>query len=56
MTPKVQIVAPVPVSFDPGADLSVWNNWSGREDSNLRPLPPERITPRRIWRFSVVPE
>jgi hypothetical protein len=28
--------------------------WSGREDSNLRPLPPERIAPNRIGRFSVV--
>lgn len=54
MTPKVQIVAPVPVSFDPGADLSVWNNWSGRLDSNQRPLPPERTAPTRTPRFSVV--
>jgi hypothetical protein len=51
---KVQIVAPTPVSFDPGTDLSAWNIWSGREDSNLRPLPPEGAAPSlRPW-FSVV--
>ena len=26
------------------------NKWSGREDSNLRPLPPERNAPRRTQR------
>ncbi len=25
--------------------------WSGREDSNLRPLPPERIAPERTQAF-----
>jgi len=28
--------------------------WSGREDSNLRPLPPEGGSPRRIWLKSYV--
>jgi hypothetical protein len=27
--------------------------WSGREDSNLRPLPPERNAPRRIRCFAM---
>jgi len=27
--------------------LTEGNQWSGREDSNLRPLPPERISPSR---------
>jgi hypothetical protein len=30
------------------------NLWSGREDSNLRPLPPEGVAPRRIRCFSTV--
>lgn len=30
------------------------NVWSGREDSNLRPLPPEDATPDCTRRFSVV--
>jgi hypothetical protein len=30
------------------------NRWSGREDSNLRPLPPERVAPRRTRCFSKV--
>ena len=34
-----------------GAKLLI--NWSGREDSNLRPLPPENDTPSRIGRLSV---
>lgn len=29
-------------------------NWSGKEDSNLRPLPPEDASPLGIRRFSVV--
>ena len=29
-------------------------NWSGREDSNLRPLPPEGVSPSVTQRFSVV--
>ena len=29
-------------------------NWSGKEDSNLRPLPPENVAPERTRRFSVV--
>ena len=28
--------------------------WSGREDSNLRPLPPEDVSPSRIPQLSVV--
>jgi len=28
--------------------------WSGREDSNLRPLPPEDAAPQRKWRKTVV--
>jgi hypothetical protein len=27
------------------------NQWSGREDSNLRPLPPEDVSPRRTRRI-----
>lgn len=30
------------------------NCWSGRQDLNLRPLPPERTAPRHKWRFSAV--
>jgi hypothetical protein len=37
MNPEVQIAAPAPVFFAP----NLLNYWSGREDSNLRPLPPE---------------
>jgi hypothetical protein len=43
---KVQTVASAPVYFaccDGGFPLE---NWSGREDSNLRPLPPEGVAPR----------
>jgi hypothetical protein len=29
------------------------NNWSGKEDSNLRPLPPENASPAVMRRFSV---
>jgi hypothetical protein len=32
--------------------LSPCSTWSGREDSNLRPLPPEDTARRRIARFS----
>jgi hypothetical protein len=47
---KVQNVAPRPVHI--GAKCL--KSWSGREDSNLRPLPPEGVSPVRIRRFSVV--
>lgn len=29
----------------PNDKLSACNDWSGREDSNLRPLPPEGVAP-----------
>lgn len=28
-------------------------NWSGKRDSNPRPLPPEDVAPAATWRFSV---
>jgi hypothetical protein len=34
--------------------ISGGSDWSGREDSNLRPLPPEGVAPRRIRCFSAV--
>jgi hypothetical protein len=34
--------------------LSAYNYWSGREDSNLRPLPPEGVAPSRARCFSAV--
>ncbi len=30
-----------------------WNNWSGKEDSNLRPLPPEDAAPTRTQHKTV---
>jgi hypothetical protein len=33
--------------------ISGGNTWSGREDSNLRPLPPEGVAPRRIRCFAM---
>jgi hypothetical protein len=48
MTQKVQECPSAPVYFVLGEGvLTEGNAWSGREDSNLRPLPPERIAPRR---------
>jgi hypothetical protein len=36
---------------------NVGKSWSGREDSNLRPLPPEGAAPERIrWFLTVFPE
>ena len=53
MTPKVQNVAPAPVSIGGDFPHLRIESWSGREDSNLRPLPPEGISPSRIALFSV---
>ena len=50
MTPKVQNVAPAPVCIAPKPLIY----WSGREDSNLRPLPPEGVSPRRTRCFPVL--
>jgi hypothetical protein len=50
LTNKVQNVASAPVCM-----LPKWLiYWSGRLDSNQRPLPPERTAPSRKWRISVV--
>jgi hypothetical protein len=56
MSQKVQTVAPAPVLFTCFGNRRMVENgsflatnylfcWSGREDSNLRPLPPERVSP-----------
>jgi hypothetical protein len=46
MSRKVQTVAPAPVYFACSEGrFPLVNRWSGREDSNLRPLPPERVSP-----------
>ena len=43
--------APVHIAGDRGGRL-----WSGREDSNLRPLPPERKAPSRTrWHLAASP-
>jgi hypothetical protein len=51
MTKKVQRCpsAPVYIVLEIASSL-----WSGRLDSNQRPLPPERIAPRLTRRFSVL--
>jgi len=47
MTQKVQYVAPAPVHIVCfRATIRLVKRWSGREDSNLRPLPPEGVAPR----------
>jgi hypothetical protein len=54
MTRKVQLVPPAPVVLS--SEMADFREtcWSGREDSNLRPLPPERIAPARTRRFSAL--
>jgi hypothetical protein len=39
-------VTPAPVLFACANGGFPLENWSGREDSNLRPLPPEGVAPR----------
>ena len=53
MTSEVQNVACAPVF--PRREMLVFTGekWSGREDSNLRPLPPEDNSPSRTPQFSV---
>lgn len=46
---KVHKVAPAPVHIS----AKPLKNWSGKEDSNLRPLPPEGASPTRTPRISV---
>ena len=41
MNPEVHFVAPAPVSIERQFGHLRIVKWSGREDSNLRPLPPE---------------
>lgn len=53
MNPEVQIAAPAPVLRKVKMRVFQSFKWSGREDSNLRPLPPEGVSPRRTRRFSV---
>ena len=43
---KVQMGASAPVYFACDNGGFPLDNWSGREDSNLRPLPPEGVAPR----------
>lgn len=50
---KVQPVASTPVPLRGYFSSLRMVSWSGKEDSNLRPLPPESITPRFLWRFPV---
>ena len=50
MNSKVQNVAAAPVR----KSAKCLKKWSGKEDSNLRPLPPESISPRRTRQFSVI--
>lgn len=52
MSRKVQMVAPAPVHIAcrTGANRLV-NMWSGKLDSNQRPLPPEGVAPERIRCF-----
>jgi hypothetical protein len=55
MSRKVQSVAPAPVHIAcrTGA-IRLVNCWSGKLDSNQRPLPPERVSPRRIGCFLTI--
>lgn len=46
MTSKVRSATPAPVLFAWHNGGFPLENWSGREDSNLRPLPPEGVAPR----------
>jgi hypothetical protein len=44
-------VTPAPVFIACATGGKPLENWSGREDSNLRPLPPEGVAPERIRCF-----
>ena len=42
MSGEVHFETPTPVQNRlPEGEIALVNEWSGREDSNLRPLPPE---------------
>jgi hypothetical protein len=45
---EVQSVTATPVHFACGNGGFPLGKWSGREDSNLRPLHPEGVAPRRL--------
>ena len=54
MNREVQNVAPAPVFISGVFPHLRIESWSGREDSNLRSLSPEDISPSRTPQFSVV--
>ena len=55
MSQKVHDVPTGPCLFSlPEGEFYSRKRWSGREDSNLRPLPPEGVSPSRAWRFTAV--
>ncbi len=55
MSVEVQNVATTPVFAAIVYSGKQGMYWSGREDSNLRPLPPEGVAPDLIPLFSVMP-